>query len=43
MSLYRFFETYVEESPELITVKSAPSSRYEDIYNFFKNKVRFFN
>ncbi len=37
MSLYRFFESYLEESPELLTAKS---SRYEEAYSFFRNKSR---
>ena len=40
MSLYGFFESYLEETPELITVKAASSQNYEDIYQLFKNKVR---
>ena len=37
MSLYRFFESYLEESPELLTAKG---SRYEEAYSFFRNKTR---
>jgi hypothetical protein len=39
MSLYGFFESYIEETPELLTVKAAASHNYDDIYTFFKNKV----
>jgi hypothetical protein len=41
MSLYVFFESYLEETPELFTVKAAPSQNYTDIYQTFKNRVRF--
>jgi hypothetical protein len=41
MSLYGFFESYLEETPELITVKAAPSQNYTDLYQTFKNRVRF--
>ena len=41
MSLYGFFESYLEETPELISVKAATSEKYEDLYQFFRNKVRY--
>ena len=37
MSLYRFFESSMEECPELLT---ASGKQYNDTYSFFKNKTR---
>lgn len=42
MSLYKFFESYVEESPELISVRAANSLHYDNLYQFFLNKVTSF-
>jgi len=39
MSLYKFFESYVEESPEIISVGAANSLHYNSLYQFFLNKV----
>jgi hypothetical protein len=39
MSIYKFFESYVEENPELISVKAANSLHYENLYNMFMLKV----
>lgn len=42
MSLYKFFESYVDENPELITINAAPSLKYDGLYSFFKHKVILF-
>ena len=39
MSLFKFFESYIEENPELISVKAAKSLHYENLYNMFVLKV----
>jgi hypothetical protein len=39
MSLYNFFESYIEENPELISVNAASSNKYDDILTFFRQKV----
>ncbi len=38
MSLYKFFESYVEETPELISIKALDSPSYENMYTFLYNK-----
>ncbi len=42
MSLYGFFESNVKENPELISINAAPSLAYNDVYNFFLNRVSVF-
>ena len=39
MSIYKFFESYVEENPELISVKAVNSLHYENLYSLFIQKV----
>jgi hypothetical protein len=42
MSLYKFFESYVEENPELISIGAANSLHYDNLYHFFLNKVNIY-
>jgi hypothetical protein len=40
MSLYRFFESYIEENPELITMKALKSVSSNDLRDYFTNKQK---
>lgn len=40
MSLYKFFESYLEETPELISINAAQSLEYDSLSSFFKQKYR---
>lgn len=40
MSLYRFFESGVEENPEILYQYN--NSRYNDVYDQYVKKVKFF-
>lgn len=39
MSLYNFFETNIEENPELISTNAAKSLSYKDLYSHFRNRM----
>lgn len=41
MSLYRFFESYLEETPELLTLTQEKVPTYDNLYNHFRNKVNY--
>jgi len=38
MSLYNFFETYIEESPELLLFNHEKPLSFENLHNYFKQK-----
>lgn len=40
MSLYGFFESYLEETPELLIARASPTQNYEGLYTQFRNRVK---
>lgn len=40
MSLYNFFESYIEENPEFITMQAVNSLHYNELISYFKQKVK---
>jgi hypothetical protein len=39
MSLYRFFETNINENPDLLILSRENSVKANDIYNYFLSQV----
>lgn len=38
MSLHKFFENYLTETPELLVAQNSNDSNYQGLYNFFTSQ-----